>query len=100
MLRHVVVFRFHEGTPAEAVSAISDALGGLPAAIPEIRRYRFGVDAGINEGNYEFAVTADFADEADYLVYRDHPQHLQVIKDLIAPHIAGRAAVQFHTESD
>lgn len=100
MLRHVVVFRFNEGTPPETVTALNEALGGLPAAIPEIRAYRFGSDAGINEGNFEFAVTADFADEADYVVYRDHPQHQQVIKDLVAPHIAARAAVQFHTDSD
>lgn len=100
MLRHVVVFRFRDGTPPDAVSAIADGLGGLPAAIPEIRSYRFGSDVGINDGNFEFAVTADFADEADYLVYRDHPQHQQVIADLIAPHVADRAAVQFPLEAD
>jgi len=100
MLRHVVVFRFHEGTPAESIRAITDALGGLPAAIPEIRSYHFGGDAGIDEGNYEFAVTADFADEDDYRVYRDHPQHQQVIKELIAPLRAARAAVQFPLDVD
>lgn len=100
MLRHVVMFRFEDGTAAEDIAAVREALGGLPAAIPEIRAYRFGPDAGINDGNFEFAVTADFADEADYLVYRDHPQHRQVITELIAPHVAERAAVQFHTEAD
>ncbi len=98
MLRHVVLFRFHEGTSHDAVKAIGGALGGLPAAIPEIRAYQFGPDAGINEGNFEYAVTADFADEADYQLYRDHPQHQQAIKDVIAPHVAARAAVQFHVE--
>lgn len=100
MLRHVVVFRFREGTPAEAVSAIAEGLGGLPAAIPEIRAYRFGADLGIVDGNFEFAVTADFADADDFAVYRDHPQHQQVITELIAPHVDTRSAVQFPLEAD
>jgi hypothetical protein len=51
----------------------------------------------VNSGNYEFAVVADFATLDDYLVYRDHPDHKQVIVDLIVPNIADRAAVQFET---
>ena len=48
---------------------------GCPAAIAEIRDYRFGPDAGINEGNFDFVVVADFESDDDYVVYRDHPVH-------------------------
>jgi hypothetical protein len=95
MFRHVVVFRFEPGTTEAQVRAIADGLAGLPAAIGELRDYRFGTDAGINEGNFEFAVVADFDDREGYLVYRDHPAHRQVIDERIAPVLLERAAVQF-----
>jgi|HigsolmetaAR206D_1030411.scaffolds.fasta_scaffold40175_2 hypothetical protein len=95
MIRHVVLFRFTPETTAADVEAIADALRELPAAIPEIAAYRFGTDLGINEGNADFAVVADFASTEDYLTYRDHPRHQAVIKEHIAPHLAERTAVQF-----
>ena len=66
-----------------------------PGQIPEIRDYRFGPDLGINEGNHQYAVVADFDSVDDYLVYRDHPAHLTVIAEAIRPILAARAAVQF-----
>ncbi len=95
VFRHVVLFRFHPDADDAAKAAIAAGLGELPAAIPTIRAYRFGADAGVNEGNWDYAVTADFDDEAGYLVYRDHPAHRQVIVDHIAPAISDRASVQF-----
>lgn len=97
MFRHVVLFRWSADTDDEAKGAIAAGLGGLPAAIATIRAYRFGADAGVNDGNWDYAVTADFDDEAGYLVYRDHPAHRQVIDDHIAPAISERAAVQFES---
>lgn len=95
MLRHVVLFRWIDGISTEQVGAVTDALRGLPQQIPEIARYDVGTDAGINDGNADFAVVADFADRAAYLTYRDHPVHRAIIDDLIAPLTAGRVAVQY-----
>lgn len=95
MFRHVVMFRWTDDTSAEHIQAAQEALGRLPAAIPEIRTYAFGADVGINEGNYDFVVVADFRSAEDYLVYRDHPQHQAVIAEHLRAHIAERAAVQY-----
>ena len=100
MLRHVVLFRWKDGTTDEQVAAIADGLSGLPAAIPEIAGYRFGRDAGLVEGNFDFGIVADFADEADWLVYRQHPVHLAVIAERITDHVDTRAAVQYEFASD
>lgn len=94
MFRHVVLLRFVPEATAEQKAAIVDALRGLPTQIPELRDYRVGTDAGLAETNFDLAVVADVDSMADYLTYRDHDAHQAVIRDLIAPILADRAAVQ------
>ncbi|WP_248964189.1 Dabb family protein [Sphaerisporangium perillae] len=95
MFRHVVMFTWVAGATEEQKAEVEAGLKGLPAVIPEIRRYDIGTDAGITPGNYEFAVVADFDSAEDYLVYRDHPVHRAVIADIIRPIVANRASVQY-----
>jgi hypothetical protein len=89
------MFRWKTDTTPEQVAAIEEGLAGLPGAIDTVRSFRFGRDAAINEGNFDFVVTADFDDRDGYLVYRDHPAHMAVVVERIRPQIADRAAVQF-----
>jgi hypothetical protein len=92
--RHVVALQLHEGTGDASRATIKAALDELPALIPTIRSYVVGLDAGVNAGNHDIVVVADFDDVDGYLVYRDHPEHQRVIREHIAPNLAGRAAVQ------
>ncbi|MEV1248884.1 Dabb family protein [Nonomuraea sp. NPDC050022] len=94
MIRHVVLFTWTEDATEEQKATVATELRKLPGIIPEIRAYTADTDAGINQGNHEFAVVADFDNVDDYLVYRDHPQHQKVIAEHIKPIIASRAAVQ------
>ena len=99
MFRHVVLFRWApEATVAEQ-EKVAEALRQLPAAIPTILAYHVGPDAGVNEGNYDFAVVADFADVDGYLVYRDHPAHQAVIAEHIRPIVADRVAIQYSLDA-
>jgi hypothetical protein len=95
MIRHVVMFRWKPETTSEAVAALEEELSKLPAEVPEIHRYTFGADAGLNEGNFDFVVVADLATVDDYVVYRDHPTHQALIEQHTRPNMAERAAVQF-----
>lgn len=95
MLRHVALFRWTADTTADDVTAIAEGLAGLPSAIPGIRDFRFGPDAGINAKTADFAVVADFDSADDYIVYRDHPAHRAFITDLIEPHLAERTSIQY-----
>ena len=95
MFHHAVMFGFKPGTTDEQVASMIEGLGALPATIPTIRRYNFGRDAGVNAGNSDFAVVAEFDDRDGYLVYRDHPAHVTVVRERIAPFVAQRSAVQF-----
>ena len=98
MIRHVVTFRWKPDTTADHIAAVEAGLRELPAAIPQIERYTFGSNVGINDGNFQFAVVADFTSADDYVVYHDDPQHRSLIEERIRPHIAERVAIQFEVE--
>jgi hypothetical protein len=95
MFRHVVMFRWNEDVTVAEVRATSAALDALPALVPSIRDYRHGGDAGVNSGNFDYVVVADFDDADGYLAYRDHPDHRALIAAHITGRVADRAAVQF-----
>lgn len=95
MIRHVVVFTWLPGASDAQKQAVTERLAELPSSIPTVRRYSFGADAGINDGNDDFAIVADFDSVDDYVAYRDHPAHQALITECIAPIRASRTAVQF-----
>ena len=94
-IRHAVLFKFKDDATAEQIAAMAAGLSRLPGLIPELTAYHFGVDAGINDTSWDFAVTADCGSVDDYLTYRDHPDHQALIRDVIMPIVAERVSVQF-----
>lgn len=94
MFRHVVLITLSPEATDLQRQALLDGLSSLPAAIPEIRSYVFGVDAGLAEGNATVAVVADFDDVDGYRVYATHPAHVQVITERIRPIMVARTATQ------
>jgi hypothetical protein len=95
MIRHVVLFRWTPDATAEQRRRVATELSRLPALVPSLRDYRLGVNLGLNPGNFEFAVAADFDDVDGYLAYRDHPSHRAIVAEFIQPIVAERAAVQY-----
>jgi hypothetical protein len=95
MIRHVVMFRWTaEATEAQKRQVAAD-LGRLPGLLPVLRAYHVGPDLGLAEGNFEFAVVADFDDLEGLQAYRDNPEHREIIARFIQPIAAERAAVQY-----
>lgn len=87
--------RWKAGTSDAQKQAVREGLATLPAAIPEIRSYQFGDDAAIVEGNFEFAVVADFENASDFQTYATHDAHQRLISEHIRPILQDRAAVQY-----
>jgi hypothetical protein len=95
MFRHVVLFSWNDDATEARKRALHDELAKMPPAIDVIRAYEYGPDAGINAANCDYAVVADFDDDAGYITYRDHPVHRALVENYVSPIVASRAAVQF-----
>jgi hypothetical protein len=95
MFRHVVLFSWTQDATEAQQLAMADELRKLPAAVDTIRAYEVGPDAGVNPGNFDFAVIAEFDDADGYRAYRDHPAHRTIVEQYVNPIVARRAGVQF-----
>ena len=100
MLRHVALFKWKDGTTAAQVEAVVERLRRLPSEVPEIAAYSFGSDAGLSEGAADFAVVADFATEADWREYTQHPAHISLIEDVIVLIRESRVFLQYEMEAE
>jgi hypothetical protein len=95
MFRHVVLFTWTDGATEEQKQAIPGELARMPAAIEQIRSYQYGPNAGTGAGNYDFGLVADFASKADFITYRDHPVHREMVARAVTPILKARAAIQY-----
>jgi Stress responsive A/B Barrel Domain len=95
VLRHVALFRWKPQTTPTDVSKVEAALHQLPSKIPCILAYRFGRDVGVQGGNADFALVADFTDEEGLATYANHPDHQAVLQNVIRPILAQREAIQY-----
>lgn len=94
MIKHVVLMRFREDSPAGTVAAVVQGLRALPAQIPVIRTMSAGEDLGLIPSGCDLAIVAEFANTEDYLVYANHPAHRRVIAELIDPFVLERHRAQ------
>lgn len=95
MFRHVVMFEWVDGVDPADIEAMGAALDALVDTVPEVVSYLHGPDLGVSDGNYDYVIVGEYASVEDYVVYRDHPEHQRIIAELIKPHVAKRAAVQY-----
>jgi heme-degrading monooxygenase HmoA len=95
MIRHVVLFTWDDAMTEEMEQQFAAELTALAQRVPGLRAYHAGPDAGLVEGNFDFAVVADFDDADSYLAYRTDPEHQEIIGRLSRPHTASRASVQY-----
>jgi hypothetical protein len=95
MIRHTVLFKWAADATDEQKQTAGTEVAKLPSIVPSIRAFASGPDADFAERNFDFAVTADFDDEAGFFAYRDDPAHREIIGRTILPITAQRVAVQF-----
>lgn len=77
VLRHVVLFKFKDGTTPEQIKKVEDAFRALPGKIPAIRDFEWGTNASpenLAQG-FTHCFFLTFRSEADRDAYLPHPAH-------------------------
>jgi len=73
MIRNVVMVRLKPGQDPAEIAEIQDGFRNLNC--PGTLSYTLGDDLGLRDGNWDFAIVADFEDEAAYRVYDQDAEH-------------------------
>ena len=88
VLRHAVLFKFKDGTPAEQVRTIERKFGELKSKIPGILDFEWGTNVSpekLDQGfTHLFFVT--FPDAAARDAYLPHPAHKEFV-GVLGPHL-------------
>lgn len=95
MLRHIALFKLRTDAPAGSIQSLEEGLFLIAQTIKEIASYDYGADLGLREGNFDFAVVADFTTAEDFERYVQHPDHQAFLKDRLTPILAERVSIQF-----
>ena len=95
-LRHVVSFKFKEGTRPEDVRKVVDAFGALKTKIPQVDKYEWGQNISpekLDRGHtHVFILT--FRSEKDRDAYLVHPDH-KAFGALLGPFLAEAFVTDF-----
>lgn len=89
-----MTFTFKADTQPESVRALGAALDELAFQTAALS-YHHGADLSIRPGNADYSVAAIFEDETAFSTYITSAHHLQIVRDLLEPHLESRSAVQF-----
>ena len=95
LIRHIALFRYRPELSESEKTELCRAVDEFLASWEEKISGHCGPDLALREGNYDFGICVDFADEQSYLAYASHPHHLELLAKHIAPTTVARAAMQF-----
>jgi len=99
VLRHVVLFKFKEGTSTEAIKKVEDAFSKLPSQIPQIKNYEWGLNnspEGLEKG-FTHCFFLTFKSEEDRAIYLPHPDH-KAFGAVLTPHLDDVLVLDYWTK--
>ena len=86
MIRHTVVFRLKHAEGSAAVADFLNSAKGL-AHIPGVQKFEQLRQVSA-KNPYRFGFSMEFADQAAYSSYNDHPDHVAFVRDRWIPEVA------------
>lgn len=91
MIRHIVMWKFREGTEDEQAKFLA-ALRALYGVVPQLKKCE--VAQNIGEGNYDAVLVSEFDSMDDLNAYRVDPRHVAA-SDLCKAIRIDRVAVDY-----
>ncbi len=98
VLRHVVLFKFKDGTTAADTKKVSDAFLALPSKIKEIKSLEWGTNnspEALNQG-FTHCFFVPFSSEKDRAIYLPHPAH-KAFGDILHPYLDKVLVIDYWT---
>jgi len=98
VLRHVVLFKFKEGTSTQDIKKVEEAFSELPSKIPQIMSYEWGLNnspEGLEKG-FTHCFFLTFKSEEDRAIYLPHPDH-KVFGQVLSPYLDDVLVVDYWT---
>ena len=86
LLRHVVLFKFKEGTKPEDISCLEQEFRTLATVkIKQVKEFEWGTHTGKETRNqgYTHCFCLTFANQQDLDIYVEHVDHKQFVKHLL-----------------
>lgn len=99
LLRHVVLFKFKEGTSATDIAKVEDAFTALPSKISQIVGYEWGLNnspEGLEKG-FTHCFFLTFNSEEDRAIYLPHPDH-KAFGEVLGPHLNDVLVLDYWTK--
>ena len=93
MIRHTVVFtlKHPQGSPEEAAFLET---AKILAKIPGVEKYE-QLRQVSPKNDYRFGFSMEFADQAAYSGYNDHPDHVAFVRDRWVPEVAAFLEIDY-----
>ncbi len=92
MFIHTVLWNIQEGKTREDFNKVQKSMYNLKSLIPELKDVKFGFNEKKgDELTRQITLVTYFENEKDYIVYRDHEEHLKVkdeLKNLVCDRIS------------
>ena len=95
MFNHVGHLTLSAEATDEQVEAILTGLLGLPGQIDGLIEAHVVRDAGLTEGNATLRFHMRFDSPESWRAYGQHPAHVAVVKEHVAPVLAAKNFVQY-----
>ena len=99
VLRHVVLFKFKEGTTAADIKKVEDAFSALPSKIPQIMSYEWGLNnspEGLEKG-FTHCFFLTFNSKEDRAIYLPHPDH-KAFGQVLSPFLDDVLVIDYWTK--
>ncbi|MGD8786807.1 MAG: Dabb family protein [Phycisphaerales bacterium] len=97
-LRHVVLFKFKDGTAGQQIRDIENAFCALPGKINTICDFEWGTDVSVEnlQQGFTHCFVLTFRNEAGREIYLPHPAHKEFGR-MLGPHLDKVLVIDYWT---
>lgn len=99
MIKHIVIWKLNNKTlpleECEDALAIKDALENLVGKIPGLVKAEVGIDFRGKETSGDIVLYSEFESKKALENYQDHPEHVQVGRDIVRPRTFDRKMIDY-----